>query len=80
MVIILRHIFLTPPFISLPIERIKNEKLRHGVRFAKSIITAGLAASVTGNSGERQEQDDPFAVLSGWVPYFFLNPSDYICS
>lgn len=29
---------------------------------------------------EQQQGDDPFTVLSGWIPCLFVNPSDPICS
>ncbi|CAK9146564.1 unnamed protein product [Ilex paraguariensis] len=68
-----------PPFFSAPIEHFKNEKLKHGVRFTTSIITAGLAVAVKGRH-KKPNQTDPFSVLSGWVPYLYVNPSDPICS
>ncbi|CAA3010559.1 Hypothetical predicted protein [Olea europaea subsp. europaea] len=69
-----------PPFMSPPIERIKNEKLKLGVRFANSVLTAGLAIAVNGASKPKASQDNPFIVLSSWIPYLFLNPSDPVCS
>ncbi|KAL2542241.1 GDSL esterase/lipase [Abeliophyllum distichum] len=69
-----------PPFMFPPIERIKNDKLKHGVRFANSVLTAGLAVAVNGGHKPNPAQDDPFIVLSYWVPHLFLNPSDLICS
>ncbi|KAI3896888.1 hypothetical protein MKX03_008029 [Papaver bracteatum] len=68
-----------PPFISAPIERIKDKKVRHGFRIASSVITAGLAFAMKGNNQERQPSEDPFAVLSTWVPNLFVNPADHIC-
>ncbi|CDP05069.1 unnamed protein product [Coffea canephora] len=68
-----------PPFASLPLEKIKNEKLKHGARIAVSVITAGLAAAVKLNS-QKPHQDDEFRVLSAWIPYLFVNASDPICS
>ncbi|KAL8519492.1 hypothetical protein ACS0TY_010428 [Phlomoides rotata] len=61
-----------PPFASPPIERLINDKLKLGLRLANSVITAGLATAV--------KTKDPFMVLSTWVPYLFINPSDPICS
>lgn len=70
-----------PPFISPPIGRLTNDKLKLGLRLANSVLTAGLAAAVNyaGNRNKAPE-DDHFAVLSTWIPYLFLNPSDPICS
>ncbi|XP_059306818.1 GDSL esterase/lipase At4g10955-like [Lycium ferocissimum] len=70
-----------PPFTSLPIETfIKNEKLKHGIRFAHSVLTAGLSIAVNSNRPKSQQSHDPFTLLSAWVPYLFLNPSDPICA
>ncbi|KAH6815447.1 Lipase class 3-related protein [Perilla frutescens var. frutescens] len=67
-----------PPFASPHIERIKNDKLKLGLRFANSVLTAGIAAAVSPKSKDREA--DPFAVLSSWVPYLFINSNDPICS
>ncbi|XP_075495716.1 GDSL esterase/lipase At4g10955-like [Primulina tabacum] len=68
-----------PPFISLPIEWIPNEKLKHGLRFANSVITAGLAMVANGYHNQDSDEKHPFILLSSWVPYLFLNPFDPIC-
>ncbi|XP_027076675.2 GDSL esterase/lipase At4g10955-like isoform X1 [Coffea arabica] len=75
----LEKYLFNPSFASLPFEKIKNEKLKHGARIAVSVITAGLAAAVKLNS-QKPHQDDEFRVLSAWIPYLFVNPSDPICS
>lgn len=67
-----------PPFASPHIERIKNEKLKLGLRFANSVLTAGIAAAVSPKG--KDKESDPFKVLSSWVPYLFVNSSDPICS
>lgn len=69
-----------PPFISTPTEKIKNNKLKHGVRVTSSIIKAGLAAAVKSHHPNKSEENEPFDVLSSWIPYLFLNPTDPICS
>ncbi|KAI3458013.1 hypothetical protein Pfo_014676 [Paulownia fortunei] len=69
-----------PPFTSPPIERIKNEKVKLGLRFANSVLTAGLAVAANGGRTPKSQENDPFAVLSSWIPYLFLNQSDMICS
>ncbi|XP_057774221.1 GDSL esterase/lipase At4g10955-like [Salvia miltiorrhiza] len=66
-----------PPFIAPPIERLANEKLKLGLRFANSLVTAGLAAATRRNDGRETE---PFALLCAWVPYLFINTADPICS
>ncbi|CAA2981664.1 Hypothetical predicted protein [Olea europaea subsp. europaea] len=68
------------PFASPPIERIKNEKLKHGLRLANSVVTAGLAIAANGGHRPTPRENDPFIVLSTWIPYLFVNPSDPICS
>ncbi|PPD79064.1 hypothetical protein GOBAR_DD24005 [Gossypium barbadense] len=68
-----------PPFLSAPVEGIKSERLKHGIRFTSSVVKAGLAFAVKGRN-LRHEQNDPFTSLSSWRPYLFVNPSDLICS
>ncbi|XP_073021560.1 GDSL esterase/lipase At4g10955-like [Primulina eburnea] len=68
-----------PPFISLPVEWIQNEKLKHGLRFANSVITAGLAMVSNGYHSQDSVEKHPFVLLSSWVPYLFLNSFDPIC-
>ncbi|XP_016510079.1 GDSL esterase/lipase At4g10955 [Nicotiana tabacum] len=68
-----------PPFLAAPIERIKHEKVKHGIRFATSVITAGLAfAAKTKNVNTRS--GDTFVALSAWTPCLYVNPSDPICA
>ncbi|KAK4485358.1 hypothetical protein RD792_007997 [Penstemon davidsonii] len=74
-----------PPFVSVPIEKIKNEKVKLGLRFANSVLTAGVAAAAAaaakrGGGGSKAQANDPFIVLSSWIPYLFINPNDPICS
>jgi hypothetical protein len=70
-----------PPFIRTPTELIKNEKVKHGVRFTGSIIKAGIASVVKNHCPNKdEEKNEPFRVLSQWIPYLFLNPTDPICS
>ncbi|KAL8127818.1 hypothetical protein AgCh_014663 [Apium graveolens] len=68
-----------PPFISAPVDKIKNEKVKHGLRIASSLITAGITAAASSND-QKQQREYSFQVLSTWIPYLFLNPSDPICS
>ncbi|KZV44938.1 GDSL esterase/lipase-like [Dorcoceras hygrometricum] len=77
----LESYLFNPPFASPPIEKIKNEKVKLGLRVANSVITAGLA--VAANGGKLPSKDpvnDPFLVLSTWVPYLFINSGDTVCS
>lgn len=68
-----------PPFFSAPIERIKNKKVKQGIRIAGSVITAGLRLYLSAKQ-ERPFFDDSFAAVSIWVPCLFVNPNDHICS
>ncbi|XP_014507213.1 uncharacterized protein LOC106766933 isoform X2 [Vigna radiata var. radiata] len=77
--IFIESFLFNPPFVSAPIERIKDERVKHGIRFAGSVITAGLAFAMQA----KQPKDlsvDPFAALAAWVPGLFVNPCDHICS
>ncbi|RZC84918.1 hypothetical protein C5167_047712 [Papaver somniferum] len=74
----LESYLFNPPFISAPIERIKDKKVRHGIRIASSLITAGLAFAMNVNQ-ESQQPEDPFNVLSTWIPNLFVNPADHLC-
>ncbi|KAK8569607.1 hypothetical protein V6N13_046656 [Hibiscus sabdariffa] len=66
-----------PPF-SASIEMIKDGKLKDGIRITTSIVKAGLAAA---KGHHRSPQpDDPFMLLSKWVPNLLVNPADPICS
>ncbi|CAN4085733.1 unnamed protein product [Withania somnifera] len=82
----LKAYLFNPPFLSLPIEEINNDRLKHGIRCAHSVITAGLAFTVNMMSGSstnrssNNDNDGAFTKLCGWIPYLFVNPSDPICS
>ncbi|GFS32203.1 gamma-tocopherol methyltransferase [Actinidia rufa] len=68
-----------PPFASFPIELLKNENLKRVIRFTNSVMKAGVA--VTRRSQyQRSQIDHSFNVLSGWIPYLFVNPLDPICA
>ncbi|XP_058201276.1 GDSL esterase/lipase At4g10955-like [Rhododendron vialii] len=67
-----------PPFIAVQIEMMTNTQiLKHGVRVTRSVMTAGVAIALDGLH-QRPCMGDWFAMLSGWVPYLFVNPSDPI--
>ncbi|KAK4485357.1 hypothetical protein RD792_007996 [Penstemon davidsonii] len=48
-----------PPFASAPIEKIKNEKVKLGLRFANSVLTAGVAAAAA--AAAKRSGGDPKA-------------------
>ncbi|GAB4826221.1 hypothetical protein Ancab_009086 [Ancistrocladus abbreviatus] len=68
-----------PPYASLPIEKLKDESLKNGIRITKSIVAAGLTIAVR-NIAERpsQQEHETFLRLSSWTPYLFVNPKDPI--
>ncbi|GMI88816.1 hypothetical protein like AT2G05260 [Hibiscus trionum] len=68
-----------PPFVSAPIERVKDGKLRHGLRFAGTLIKAGLAFAAADHNNSKGIEDS-FTVISGWIPCLFVNPLDPICA
>ncbi|KAI3886842.1 hypothetical protein MKW98_017194 [Papaver atlanticum] len=72
------YLFNTP-FVSAPIGKIKSEKVRRGVRFASSLVKAGLTVATKGMK-ENRDPEDPFTALSLWVPKLFVNPADLICA
>ncbi|KAK1426625.1 hypothetical protein QVD17_15302 [Tagetes erecta] len=68
-----------PPYISVPIEKfIKIKPLKDGFRIANSIMKAGIAKAM--NKHRDDSEEDSFVVLSEWVPYMFVNPSDLLCA
>ncbi|KAL8049466.1 hypothetical protein ABFX02_06G022300 [Erythranthe guttata] len=70
-----------PPFTAPPIEKIKNEKVKLGLRLAGSVITAGLAmAAHSGHNRPKGQEIDPFTVLAAWIPYLFVSQSDAVSS
>ncbi|XVF31070.1 hypothetical protein REPUB_Repub16aG0113700 [Reevesia pubescens] len=72
-----------PPFVSPPIGRIEEKKVRHGLRFAGTLIKAGLAFAAAVNdddSDSRNGNGNSFAAMSGWIPCLFVNQADPICS
>lgn len=77
--IFLESFLFNPPFFSAPIERIKDKRVKNGIRIASSVITAGLTLAMKAKH-QRNTAEDPFAALSPWVPCLFVNPGDHIGS
>ncbi|KAL9682663.1 hypothetical protein QQ045_014468 [Rhodiola kirilowii] len=72
------HLF-NPPFLSAPFERIKAKKVKHGLRYANSLVKAGLAAAVkTAQRGNPSEET--FRALLEWTPNLYVHPLDVVCS
>ncbi|GAV90919.1 Lipase_3 domain-containing protein [Cephalotus follicularis] len=76
----LEAFLFNPPFFSAPIERIKDMRVKHGIRIAGSVITAGLAFAMNAKKNRQSPSEDPFFALSAWIPHLFVNPADHICS
>ncbi|CAN8232840.1 unnamed protein product [Cochlearia groenlandica] len=89
-----KSFLFNPPFVSPPIERIANERVKSGLRIAGSLITAGLALSRTIKQAQQQptpqqqqlqprnlsEEENALEALSSWVPEVYVNPGDHLCS
>lgn len=70
-----------PPFISAPIEQIKNETVKHGLRVASSVITAGLAfAKAVKQPKQKDRSMETFSSIASWVPNLYVHPGDHICA
>ncbi|GAU12464.1 hypothetical protein TSUD_229980 [Trifolium subterraneum] len=77
--IFIESFLFNPPFPSAPLDQItKCEELKQGIRFAGSVLKAGLGIAM--NSNKKSSSYDSFSALSGWIPSLFVNRSDYICS
>ncbi|KAI4337965.1 hypothetical protein L6164_016326 [Bauhinia variegata] len=70
------------PFTSAPLERINHQTVKQGIHIVSSVAKAGLSAALKSrcHNGSHLQENDPFAVLSHWLPYLFVNPADHICS
>lgn len=66
------------PFVSAPVERIGDARVRHGVRVANSFVTAGVAAVLHKATRKEDATCSSFAALARWVPHVFVNPADPI--
>ncbi|CAH1451562.1 unnamed protein product [Lactuca virosa] len=82
--ILLDSYLFNPPFFSAPLENIKDQNLKHGIRIASSFLTAGLAVAAqirnTNQQRNNNTPEDSFLALAGWVPCLYVNPGDHICS
>ncbi|XP_050377383.1 GDSL esterase/lipase At4g10955-like [Argentina anserina] len=76
--IFLRSFLFNQPFVFVaPMERIKQENIKLGIRFARSVFTAGLAKTVNPTWSQHK---DPFFGLYEWAPNVFVNQGDDFCS
>lgn len=75
--VVLPTFLFNAPFVSAPVERIGDRRVRQGIRIASSFVTAGVAALVQ-KGGAAVHADAAFAALAVWVPNLFVNPADPI--
>jgi Lipase (class 3) len=68
-----------PPFNAAPIEGIRDERVKKGIRIATSLITAGLNMALRPQE-ERPILEYSFSMLASWAPHLFINPNDHLCS
>jgi surfactin synthase thioesterase subunit len=60
---LLDSFLFNPPFAAAPIERISDERVKHGFRIARSFITAGLTIAMKGKAeGNNQRSIDAVSV------------------
>ncbi|KAL6845052.1 hypothetical protein ACP4OV_024547 [Aristida adscensionis] len=64
------------PFVAAPVERIRDRRVRQGVRVVGSFVTAGVAAVLRRGGGGADEAT--FTALARWVPDVCVNPADPI--
>jgi hypothetical protein len=77
-----RSVFLetylfNPPFIGLPVELIKGERLKQAIRIGIVFVKAGVARAA---KAHHHQQDNSLAKLSQWFPHLFVNRRDPICA
>lgn len=77
--VLLETFLFNPPFMSLPIGRIKDNNLKQGIQMASSFLTAVLNVAMK-EPDELRSCDASLSALASWVPKLFLNPKDHICS
>ncbi|KAI3720802.1 hypothetical protein L2E82_31796 [Cichorium intybus] len=65
-----------PPFFLAPLEKVKDQNIKHGIQIAGSLLTAGLAVAAKIKNVNQQRNnihEDLFLALAGWVPCLFVN-------
>jgi hypothetical protein len=77
---LLETFLFNPPFVGLPIELIKDEKLKQEIRYATIVVKSSLAIAVEGDRHHHQHSHEPFAALSCWFPQLFVNKDDPFCA
>lgn len=72
------HLF-NPPFLSAPVDRIKDKKVKRGLHIAGTVVAAGLALALK-DKRSLTESHNAFFALRPWVPWLYVNPADDVCS
>lgn len=72
------HLF-NPPFVSAPVDRIRDKKVKRGLHIASSLVAAGLALALK-DKHSLTESHNAFFALRPWVPRLYVNPADDVCS
>ncbi|KAL3738333.1 hypothetical protein ACJRO7_019803 [Eucalyptus globulus] len=75
----LESFLFNPPYVPALVEKIKNTKVKLGIRFTTSMITAGLMLAMKAPQ-LRNQSADSFATLSAWAPQLYVNAADHVCS
>ncbi|KAK3429460.1 hypothetical protein EUGRSUZ_E00878 [Eucalyptus grandis] len=75
----LESFLFNPPYVPVLVEKIKNTKVKLGIRFTTSMITAGLMLAMKAPQ-LRNQSADSFATLSAWAPPLYVNAADHVCS
>lgn len=74
-----------PPYISAPLEKIKDMEIKHQIRCVKSVIKTRIAVAVKDHHlpchfhhhGSNHDNDNAsFVIMSSWFPNLFVNPED----
>ncbi|XP_018729501.2 LOW QUALITY PROTEIN: GDSL esterase/lipase At4g10955, partial [Eucalyptus grandis] len=75
----LESFLFNPPYVPVLVEKIKNTKVKLGIRFTTSMITAGLMLAMKAPQ-LRNQSADSFATLSAWAPPLYVNAADHVYS
>ncbi|CAA7402473.1 unnamed protein product [Spirodela intermedia] len=76
--VFLESFLFNPPYLSAPLHRIKNHKLKQSFQITKA-VTKTVVALATDRFGDSSEAAS-FEIISRWAPSLFVNPSDTICA
>ncbi|KAL3754192.1 hypothetical protein ACJRO7_001441 [Eucalyptus globulus] len=75
----LKTYLFNPPFVTLPLGRIKYRNLRDKLMILARLFIAATTATLNPPINVFQGQDE-FKLLSSWEPNLYVNPEDDLCS